>query len=254
VLVFSSSAAAVTATYLFSSITAVPHTTLRNLTNSPDPTSSSSSSSSAASAVIVVDDELLACKSAGGPSAAAAGSVAAELYEWLDIAASNSFPEEVLAAVAAPGVAKYHGYGGGRHVIHVGAPDFRSAEHASSTQEEAEAVLSAAYTSILRQFLMAVSELEEGACSAVCCTRVLCCAVLCCTLFCSVLCRARVPSCTVLCCDAQARARLTTSALCPPVLCTLCVLCVWPALPGGVVWCRDERTHTPNAGRSERRR
>jgi hypothetical protein len=222
VLVFSSSAAAVTATYLFSSITAVPHTTLRNLTNSPDPTSSSSSaSSSAASAVIVVDDELLACKSAGGPSAAAAGSVAAELYEWLDIAASNSFPEEVLAAVAAPGVAKYHGYGGGRHVIHVGAPDFRSAEHASSTQEEAEAVLSAAYTSILRQFLMAVSELEEGACSAVCCTRVLCCAVLCCAVLCCVLYTCAVPCCavlyTVLCC-----AVLYTVLLCAvPCTCTV---------------------------------
>ena len=69
---------------------------------------------------------------------------------------------QVLASVAQPGDAKYYVYGAGRHMIHVGSPDFRGAAHASCSQDEAEAFLAEVYSAIFRQFLIAVSGLAGG--------------------------------------------------------------------------------------------
>ncbi len=142
------------------------------------------------STTVVVDEDLLLYKNAG-PSAAPADSVAAQIYQWLGIAAT-SFPEEVctfacvvvlhaiglaslsdyvmhgltlaqvLASVSQPGEAKYYVYGAGLHMIHVGSPDFRSAAHAACSQDEAEALLADVYSAIFRQFLIAVSGLAGG--------------------------------------------------------------------------------------------
>lgn len=67
---------------------------------------------------------------------------------------------QVLAAIASPGDGKFHAYGAGRYAIHVGSPDFRAAAYAACSQNEAEAFLAEVYVSVLRQFIIAVSELQ----------------------------------------------------------------------------------------------
>ena len=75
---------------------------------------------------------------------------------------------QVLSAVTRPSEAKFHTYGAWRYAIHAGCMDFRAAAHAACSQDEAEALLAGVYSSILRQFLIAVSELEGGHLCAMC--------------------------------------------------------------------------------------
>eukprot|EP01044_Picomonas_judraskeda_P016044 COSAG03_NODE_2789_length_2453_cov_2.898895_2_plen_189_part_00 len=86
----------------------------------------------------------------------------------LSVSHALCLPLQVLSAVTRPSEAKFYTYGAWLYAIHAGCMDFRAAAHAACSQDEAEALLAGVYSSILRQFLIAVSELEGGHSCAMC--------------------------------------------------------------------------------------
>lgn len=153
---------AVTATYLFSSFKAVAHDVLGMQQTSAaslqltrvaqDPSTAARTESRC---VIIVD-----CGALEGPD-----SRHAALYRWLG---ADALPAAVQAAVSKPGNnAKFHDYNTGKYVVHAASPDFRAPQvephgNPHCSQEEAETILAATYAAILRQFLIAVSELPDA--------------------------------------------------------------------------------------------
>lgn len=80
---------------------------------------------------------------------AGAGGAAGSIYKWLGINDAPSFPLDVIAAIRAPGDAKYHCYSPQRHVIHAVGPDLRQAH----SEDAALKVLARAYRNIFAQFI-----------------------------------------------------------------------------------------------------
>ena len=87
-----------------------------------------------------------------------AGGASGEIYKWLGIAEDENFPDAVRSAIQAPLQAKMHFYKvpglykvpiGLNPVLHIVGPNFNSRK---CSREEALGELTAAYSSILREF------------------------------------------------------------------------------------------------------
>ena len=113
---------------------------------------------------VIVDPAGLPYIQSCGPSSA--GGAAGAVYAHLGIAAELAFPPDVVAAVTAAGLAKYHRYNasGGRwhHVIHAVGPDLRERPH---TWDEALEILGEAYRNVLAELALAsvpAAECDSG--------------------------------------------------------------------------------------------